>query len=415
MIKASDFQFHQDGLLRDYSCTIACTVDSSIFPEKLFFSGITNELPKHIATSANFALIGLLYPAMVLGEDLEIEAAVSPILLYSAQQDIQSLLIDYRPDLKRIKVTATAVTSPPDPPPTNVATGFSAGVDTFTTLALFTANDVPASRRITSLTTFDCGAMGPYEQTLGIFEKYSQRVRNYAEDNNFKWQTVRSNIDQFYEAVDQGFQLTHVVRNAATALIFEDIFSTYLCSSTYPYRSINSKNDDMSYIEPILLPLLSTETLQFVSAGAGLARHQKTQLISTYPPAMQMLDVCVAPADKRLSNQKINCCKCWKCSRMMLNLDLLGRLDDFSEVFDINYYHRNKARLMLSVYESAQQGKPADRDLINLMKGMGRKLEISKCSIIKVKFNFLTIRIRQYMSKFSLLRRIYRYASPVIK
>ena len=75
---------------------------------------------------------------MMLGKDLEIGTTVSPSLLYAAQHDLQSLLIDFRPELKRINVYASSTSSPPVSSEPNVATGFSAGVDSFSTLALFT-------------------------------------------------------------------------------------------------------------------------------------------------------------------------------------------------------------------------------------------------------------------------------------
>lgn len=404
MIKVRDFCFLQDGTSRKFSCQI----EGGTFPDRLFFECDANALPELSAPSGNFALVGLLYPAMALGEDLEIDAPISPLLLYTIQHDVQSLLIDYHPKLKRIKISATSVTVVPLEVPSDVATGFSAGVDTFTTLTLFTANDVPDSLRLTSLTTFDVGAMGSFDVSSKIFEKYSRRVRDYAKDNDFIYQTARSNLDQFYRAVNADFQTTHVVRNAAAALVFEDIYSCYLYSSTYPYRSINSKNDDMSYIEPMLLPLLSTETLQFASAGAGLARVQKTEIVSTSQSAMTMLDVCVSPAAVRMKSNSSNCSKCWKCSRMMVNLDVLGRLDDFADVFDLEYYHSNKDHALLTVFESAQKGKPADQDLIALMRERNFNFKISKTAMLRLRLRQLIARVKNILSKVPGLKTFYR-------
>lgn len=404
MIKVSDFTFLQDGNSRECSCRI----EGGPFPERLFFKGDANALPDFTAPSGNFALVGLLYPAMVLGEDLVIDASVSPLLLYTIQHDVQSLLIDYHPELKRIKVSATSVTLAPLQVPSDVATGFSAGVDTFTTLTLFTANDVPDSRRLTSLTTFDVGAMGSFDVSSEIFEKYSRRVRDYAKDNDFIWQTARSNLNQFYGAVSANFQTTHVIRNVAAALIFEDIYGCYLYSSTYPYRNINSKNDDMSYIEPMLLPLLSTETLQFASAGAGLARVQKTELISTSQSAMTMLDVCVASAEVRMKSKFLNCSKCWKCSRMMVNLDVLGRLDDFAGIFDLEYYRSNKDHMFLTVFESAQKGKPADQDLMALMRELNFNFKVPKAAMLRHRLQALITRVKGFLSGVPGLKKLYR-------
>lgn len=404
MIKAYDFQFAQEEARREYSCRI----EGGEFPERLYFEAIANVLPKNEAPSGNFALVGLLYPAMVLGEDIEIDADVSPILLHTIQNDLQSLLMDYRPELKRIRVSARTTTPSSDCVKGSIATGFSAGVDTFTTLALFTADDVPDSRRITSLTTFDVGAMGPPDSSSEIYEKYQGRLHEYASKNDFDWQAARSNLDQFFSAVGHSFQFTHVIRNIAAALVFEDLYSCYLYSSTYPYRTINTNNDDMSFIEPMLLPLLSTETLRFESAGAGLARFEKSEIVSTYQPAMRMLDVCVAPADVRLQGKKVNCSKCWKCCRMMVNLDVLGRLDDFAEVFDIEYYRSNKNRVVLTIVDSALKGKPADRDLIKLMRDRNFEFKSPKHRVVMLRVSEKLRNSRKALSRILALCSLYR-------
>ena len=56
-----------------------------------------------------------------------------------------------------------------------------------------------------------------------------------------------------------------------------------------------------------------------------------------------MLDVCVANPDKRLALEKLNCSRCWKCTRTLLTLEALGRLDAFEKVFDLPYYRTHRA------------------------------------------------------------------------
>ena len=51
----------------------------------------------------------------------------------------------------------------------------------------------------------------------------------------------------------------------------------------------------------------------------------------------------------------------------MTNLDVLGKLDDFSDVFDLDYFRENKRKILNIVSTSALKGKPADKDLVKLM------------------------------------------------
>lgn len=363
MLRAFEFRFVQTGNQRENSCRI----DGVHLPDRLFFKGEADRLPPKNETSGNFALVGLLYPAMVLGQDLEIEAEVSPLLLHTAQSDLQSLLLDLNPKLKRIQIRART-TDPTTQPRHLIATGFSAGIDTFTTLALFGTDAAPACRRISSIATFDVGAMGHFGDTKEIYDLFVDRLRRYAASSRLHWQTAHSNIDEFYRAVGLTFESSHIIRNAAAAFCFEDVYSYFHYSSSYPYRDIKTGKYDISFFEPILMPLLATETLQFGSAGAGMARYQKVELVSQYQPATMMLDTCVGPVAERLKARRPNCSRCWKCVRTMLNLEILGKLDDFLSVYDIEHYRSHKQDAVQIVFDGAMNGKTAFKDVIDLMK-----------------------------------------------
>jgi hypothetical protein len=118
----------------------------------------------------------------------------------------------------------------------------------------------------------------------------------------------------------------------------------------------------------MLLPLIGTEEMRLLSYGAGLARYQKMEIVARDSWAKTWLDVCVAPAKVRIAGKFRNCSKCWKCRRAMVNFELLDVLDDFSAVFDLASYRRNKGRAVDRILQSAFAGKAADRDLLLLMK-----------------------------------------------
>lgn len=371
MITLRSFEYSSDSAGR----RVSCKVEGACYSSDLYFIGNSSVQSKNGLKSANWAVVSLLYPAMSLGEDLHIESKISESLLFNLNNDLQALLVSFEPSLKRIKITASEIIDERGITGNLVSTGFSAGVDSFTTLALyFSDQDVPRSRRISSVNVFNVGAMGAYDESVRLFQAYSERVKKFAVDNGLEWQTVNSNLDNFYTALRLGFQKTHVIRNVAAAYVYEDLYRYYYYSSTYPYKDINAGSDDMSYVEPMLLDLLETDNLRLVSAGAGLSRLEKMRIISESTPAFHLLDVCVGNPESRT---EVNCSRCWKCSRAMTNLDVLGKLDDFSKVFDVDYFRKNKKDVIKIVYKSATDGKPADQDLVGLMKRTGYETEVS--------------------------------------
>jgi hypothetical protein len=302
---------------------------------------------------------------MLAGEDLKIEGPISTLLYYNINDELQRLLITFNPKLKPIKVIAEQ--RPDEGENALVATGFSAGVDTFTTLSLFTRDEVPPQLRLNSLTTFDVGAMGGHQTSKDLYDKYRKRLVDYAEASGFRWQALRTNVDDFYKGKECRFRRTHTLRNAAAAFFFGDVFCRYLYSSAFSYIDINRRNDDMAFIDPLLLPLLSSEKMQMKSSGAGLARIEKMRIVASYEPCKWFLDVCVANPRVRTENGRVNCSKCWKCSRAMVNLDALGVLDEFDNVFNISNYRYNKKKYINTVIDKSMDRNPQDRDVLKML------------------------------------------------
>lgn len=79
-------------------------------------------------------LVGLLMPAMFLGEDIHIEGTVSERLIYNLQRPLQILLRHVFPSLKQIEIIPINQSINHNHS-TGVAMGFSCGIDSFSALA----------------------------------------------------------------------------------------------------------------------------------------------------------------------------------------------------------------------------------------------------------------------------------------
>lgn len=202
-----------------------------------------------------------------------------------------------------------------------------------------------------------------------------KRARELARGEGLKLLSCLSNIDEIYRAVgSKSFADTHSLRNAAGAHLFHGDLSCYLYSSAFPFRDIGVPrmfNASMGYIDPMLLPLLSTERLLMTSACAGLSRAEKTSVVATDPRAHHGLDVCVNGGHDRRTSQFLNCSTCWKCVRTLATLEALGEIEKFGDVFDLSTYFSGRTSLLSSLHARARSGVQLDQEVIDLQRSAG--------------------------------------------
>ena len=123
---------------------------------------------------------------------------------------------------------------------------------------------------------------------------------------------------------------------------------------------------------PILDPLWSTETLEFVHDGCEANRIDKLAQISKFDVALQNLKVCTFPHP----GGNHNCGQCEKCIRTMINLHVAGVLDR-CPAFDVPLDSKRVSKLIISgtstrVYVEenirALEKRGADRKLVKALR-----------------------------------------------
>lgn len=296
-------------------------------PQELWFS-IPSEWASFVNARADAALVALLMPAMAAGLDVVVEGPVTDELVWRLGGEAQEVLHDVRPEVARVSVDARHPVPPSDSPP-GVATGYSAGVDSYATLALHHfAAEVPESLRLTHLFQNNVGSHGHGDEGRALFRKRMELLRPHAQSMGLPLIDVDSNLDEFYLAVHLGFAQSHTIRNAAVVHLLAAGVGHYLYAASVPYDKISARaNVDLCFADPLLLPLLSTRSLTLRSSGSDMDRVSKAALIAEIPDTYERLNVCVASTDGA------NCSECSKCQRTMLTFELLGVLDRYRAVF----------------------------------------------------------------------------------
>ncbi|PZX49998.1 hypothetical protein [Cereibacter changlensis] len=357
---------------------LSCLLEGEGLPERLWFDIQSGAVGPLALTEPNWAAIALIYPAMLTGRDLRIEASLSPRLLSALRGDLQDLLLAYDPRLRRIGIHAQAGILPPELQTTGgAASGFSGGVDSFATWLLYTRPDVPAALRLTHVSLHNVGAFGPRAGAQAAFAASARRHAEFAAGQGLAALQVDSNLDDLFRPIDPNFDHSHSLRNVAVAHIFADSLQYYLCSSAYPYDQIGiaglraAKALSTAYLDPLLLPLLSTERLTVISAGAGLTRQDKIALLADDPLAQRQLDVCTSSPAERARAGRLNCSDCKKCQRTIVTLDALGKLDRFAAVFDVEGYRARRRKVLSRIHRKALSGSTTDRAVMVVLRREG--------------------------------------------
>jgi hypothetical protein len=131
--------------------------------------------------------------------------------------------------------------------------------------------------------------------------------------------------------------------------------------STHAYGSLFTWGS-----HPLLDPLWSSETLEFVHDGCEATRLRKAKVVSQSDVAMRSLRVCW-----KNTNGAYNCGRCEKCLRTMVGLYAAGALDscttfreplDVKRISNLDVFSGNK-KAYLREYVAALEGTPRGAEL----------------------------------------------------
>ncbi len=325
-------------------------------------------------------LIGMIFPAMVYGENIHLEGCVSNKLLFNLNNYVIPLLMTFSPSAKRIEITATE-TSSEQFNSHGIGTGFSGGIDSFCTIFDHYELERDPKYRINSLLFLNVGSNGQgytKEELIVTRNKFYSRynyLSKFPNEIDLDFIPLDSNLHFFHP---WRHQLTHSLTSVSGALVMQNIYSKYFyASGGLSYLELFKfyeflLNRDTALIDPILLPLLSTESLEFIPDGTQYNRLEKTLHIINYEPVRSYLNVC---AGRQESHE--NCSVCSKCCRTLMTLSLIGKLDEFTHLFDIRKY-KKKAELEYVCQQIVRQHKdPFAQAIVKFAKEKNIKLPSS--------------------------------------
>lgn len=325
-------------------------------PDFLLFIEVEKEWARYLVTDRVDAfLVGILNKAMMTGQDICCESPVSAELKLLLERQLICTLAKHDDKLYATKIYAP-LTDKPIGNAGAIGTGLSLGVDSFTTIA---ENHAAESKnaKLTHLVTFTT-LIGEYYQKAN--EKYCadrlyEKEKVVAAQLKLPLIAIGTNLSQFMHPRADYYDTYLLVMGAmALAKLFK---AYYISSWALDFSQFNICNTGLNTCESYELLTINCCSIQggvrFLSGGGEKHRFEKLQTIAKFPLAVKNLHSCLT--------QHYNCMTCQKCKRNLLFMDALGILDNFSEVYDIQYYRSHRDEYIEWMCQQMQLNNKASR------------------------------------------------------
>ena len=360
---------------------------------KEFYLKYNIEYEKYISSNYDGPLILALPIAMRNNENLIIKGKVSYKLFHNVTHYLMKIINIMIPECKPINIEVDDFSYSKEYNNVGVGCGLSCGIDSLCCVQdyYFDIEDNPY--KLTHVTNFDAGGSG---NSSTIFNKRVSNVELYCQETTLNMLKVETN----FTTILTGNHITyHVFRNLSIPLFFQKLFCKYYYSSAYSYVDCKiTKSDDIAYGDPIVISLLSTENIEFISHGCQYTRPQKTLKVSEKNPlSYKYLDVCVNGTFVHNNNTFLNCSTCWKCLRTLTTLDYYKKLHHYKNVFELEKYYKEKDTIL----KTLNTNDPLQREIIELYKNNNKigNLWLALKSHWKLSGNKLTSTSETFLKK----------------
>ncbi len=332
MIRVSNLR--KEHLPDSGECRIACDIESPYSQSRLLWFSVPEQYGDWLTDDVYDAfMVAMLFPAMFHNDSVTIDGCVSEHLYDRITNYIQKCEIAHHDYLHEVDVTVKGF-SVTQKKQHLVGCGFTAGIDAFSTVYDRFVLEKKESHKISALFFFNVGTHGGgTEKARRKFHTRYDYLKPLTQELGLPFVPMDSNLFDFYR-FEWEFDAGIFCRNTAI-LVFQKVLSRYYIAYDYSYWEITHMTEtDYGAVTDICNDqIFGTESLELVVDGAQYRRSEKIERLLDFPPFYKYLNVCVSARPT-----PDNCSVCHKCLRTELALDILNRLDEFRDVFDIEKF-----------------------------------------------------------------------------
>ncbi|NLV31785.1 MAG: hypothetical protein GXY47_11610 [Acidobacteria bacterium] len=349
-------------------------------PGELFFE-VEERLARHFRPGRADCFVAALLPESAMhGIDIVSRVPVGERLLFQLNTFLCPVLATVY-GARTIKITAplaaenTAAAGA-------VGTGITCGVDSLYTVARYSHTSFPR-HDLTHLCLFNVGSHHIGADDPEELEEFrTDLARRFCTEYGYEFLSVESNVHEFAPRYARYYS----VLNAAAALSLPGLFTRYYSSSGYALAGFSLSAVDLAHFETFILDALSTGTLGFYSTGSERSRLEKVRTLVDYAPSHRYLNVC--------NTRRRNCGVCVKCLRTLYALDILGALDRYGEVFDLDRYRRRHSRHLAECW--VRKVLARDSYCREMWPGLRKKYGFPWTRVLQEIFRFIRSRLGIY-------------------
>jgi hypothetical protein len=297
-------------------------------PAEEIYLSVPSRFRNDLSCNPNAFLLNAFAPAMHHGEKrVQIKGKLCPQLRNGVETAVQILQHWYgKEGHPTVAIEATQGFKPPVPrTPERTGLFMSGGVDSLTTLYLnrqdFPLQHPASIQDCLFIAGLGIGDRDAYEDSVNAIEQDSVFLSELAEREKFTLIPVNTNFSQLLKSKSLFTYETGGAWLAAVAHVFPDRFSKVNISSCYAIPELYPYGT-----HPLLDPNYSSAAISVHHEGCRLTRLEKVGVIAGWDFGLSCLRTCHFLPEHHKSNT-LNCGRCDKCIRTMLQLIIHGRLD----------------------------------------------------------------------------------------
>lgn len=300
-------------------------------------------------------VIGLINSCMYDGNDIVCEGVLTEQLLVQVDTYYIPIISNLFSNMNAIHITADTTNKPVENMGA-VGTGNSGGVDSTYTMLKYSKEELKSFKLthvlFTNISTNDYDD----KRIRSLFDRDLPMKIEAANCLGLKSISVYTNLYGFYKQPGI-FNHYYAQQYCSAALALGKLFKAYLFSSSYKINYFSMEEDIISSsgrYDLFSLKTLTTFNMVFYSAGSEVTRTEKLDYIIDSDYSKKYLQVCAVEqsAGGKNTATKLNCGYCNKCRRTISYLFAQGKLDEYSNIFDLSFFYNNKAKYIGKYLES---------------------------------------------------------------